>query len=309
MCSQWLTAGLSFPMDFLPKLSFLPTAPPNSFLGLFCYPRTMAGQVEAPWCLVIPCCHVPRFSGFCCFHRFKKYFTFGGVIYEHRVYITSLLLIPPTPPGLCPPTRCFPSSWSHILNSVFKNRFQNLAWSALWVLQSDSIGTFSATNLCNGGVTVSSRTEWGLNLRSTVRLSLGPAPKSLSSQLFKWLLLFFLLTTEPCVQVELFGLCLPGLSPFSTSSQFSFCCLLDFRSSYLCFSLEWSLFPPSYSNASLSLHMCFPYLVDWAWRRSDPCWRTGRLIRSIHRCNAQSRDKSAFPVWNNNPSIWREHSK
>lgn len=300
MCSQWLTAGLSFPMDFLPKLSFLPTVPPNSFLGLFCYPRTMAGQVEDPWCLVIPCCHVPGFSGFCCFHCFKKYFTFGGVIYEHRVCITSLLLIPPTPPGLCPPTRCFPSLWSHILNSVFKNRFQNLAWSALWVLQSDSIGIFSATNLCNGGVTVSPRTEWGLNLRSAMRLSLDQCPRLFPLNF--WNGFFSFSPHHGAVQVELFGLCLTGLSPFSTSSQFSFCCLLDFRSSYLCFSLEWSLFSPSYSDASLSLHTCFLYLVHWAWRRSDPCW-------GIHCCNAQSKDKSSFPVWNNNLSIWREHSK
>lgn len=197
MCSQWLTAGLSFPMDFLPKLSFLPTAPPNSFLGPFCYSRTMAGQVEVPWFLVIPCCHVTRFLGFCCLHRFKKYFTFW------QCYIWALCLhnfspSPPTPPGLCPPTRCFPSSWLHILNSVLKNRFQNLVCPALWVLQSDSIGIFSATNLCNGGVTVSPRTERDLNLRSAVRLSLGPAPQSLPSQLLKWLLLFSLLTMEPC---------------------------------------------------------------------------------------------------------------
>lgn len=171
MCSQWL----SFPMDFLPKPSFLPTAPPNSFLGPFCYSRTMAGQVEVPWFLVIPCCHVTRFLGFCCLHRFKKYFTFW------QCYIWALCLhnfspSPPTPPGLCPPTRCFPSSWLHILNSVLKNRFQNLVWPALWVLQSDSIGIFSATNLCNGGVTVSPRTERDLNLRSAVRLSLDQCP-------------------------------------------------------------------------------------------------------------------------------------
>lgn len=82
----------------------------------------------------------------------------------------------------------------------------------------------------------------------------------------------------------------------------------DFRSSSLCFSLEWSLFSPPYSDASLSLHT-FSLSVRLSLEKVWSLWRTGLLIRGIHHCNAQSREKSAFPVWNNNHSVWREHSK
>lgn len=240
------------------------------------------------------------------FITLKKYFTFWGC-YIWALCLHNFSPSPPTPPGLCPPTRCFPSSWLHILNSVLKNRFQNLVWPALWVLQSDSIGIFSATNLCNGGVTVSPRTERVLNLRSAVRLSLDQCP-SLFPLSFRNGFRFFSSSPWSRAGGGIWFMSYWSVTFFYKLSGFF---LLPFGFPKLLlmvfFGME-SVFPLLFWPFSIT-PPCFPYVVDWAWRRSDPYWRSGLLIRGIRHCNAQSRDKSAFPVWNNSPSVWREHSK